>query len=177
MDNVSFITKILDYFAKPVNYSVLVSVFLISLVLYSLNLLPKEILINLKIANFLDDFSFIIFLILVSTFFLILVQSIYYISMKINKKIEMRRFKKKRNEIFEDKDCVKLLEEMYRVHPRSINYPTDNYCIKILSQYHFIVLASRSGYMDFSGKEIFPYILQPETVKMIKRRLENQEIQ
>ncbi|MFZ8101167.1 hypothetical protein HFD07_13200 [Staphylococcus arlettae] len=173
MDNISFVTKILDYFGKPKNFSVLIAVFLISFALYSLNLLSKEILINLKIANFLDDFSFIIFLILISTFFLILVQTIYYISMKVNEKNKMRHFKKNRNEIFEDEDCLKVLEEMYSVHPKSMNYSTDNYCIRILSQYHFIILASRSGYMDFSGKEIFSYILQPETVKMMKKRLED----
>lgn len=174
MENVSLATKILDYISKPVNFSILVSVFLISFVLYSLNLLSKEMLVNLKIANFLDNFSFVIFLILVSTFFLILVQSIYYIGGKINEKIKMRRFKKNQNEIFEDEDCLQVLIEMYHAHPRSIDYPINNYCIKLLSQYHLIVLASSSGYMDFTGKQIFPYILQPETVKMIKR-LENEK--
>lgn len=172
MDNISLITKILDYFSKLKNFSVLMAVFLTSFVLYSLNLLSEDTLKNLKISNFLDDFSFILFLILVSTFFLILVQTIYYISMKVKEKNNMRHFKKNQSEILEDEDCLKVLEEMYSVHPESMTYASDNYCIKLLSQYHFITLASRHGYTNFTGKNKYRFILQPKTVKMMKKRSE-----
>lgn len=171
IENVSIVTKILDFLAKPRNFSVLVSIFLISLAMYSLNFLSEQILINLKINDFLNGFSFIIFLFLVGTFFLILVQVVYFFGGKIDSFLKNRRFKEVQKEVFEDEDCFKILKEMYEEHPNSVDYPIDHYCVRLLSQNKLIVLASRSGYMGYSGKQIFPYILQPETVKMLKKKL------
>lgn len=169
MENVSTVTKILDYLSKPINFSILISLFLISGVVYSLNFLSEDILRNLKIYDFLNNFSFIIFLILISTFFLISVQVVYYIGRKINKKIKVKRFKKLQNKVFEDEDCKEVLLQMYQQHPNSVECPADNYCIKLLSHYNLIVLASNVGYMGYNGEQIFPYVLQAETVKKLKK--------
>jgi len=172
MENVSTITKILDYLSKPVNFSILVATFLISLVVYLLNFLPIEILETLKISNFLNNFSFVIFLILISSFFILLIQIVYFLGRIINKRVKVKRFKKLQKEVLEDEHCFGILKEMYKKHPQSVDYPIDNYCVKVLSQYGLIIMASRSGYMDFTGKQVFPYILQPETVKKLQKRFE-----
>lgn len=170
MENVSIITKILEYLSKPVNFSILVATFFISLVVYLLNFLPIEILERLKINEFLNNFSFILFLILISSFFVLLIQIIYFLGRKISANIKAKRFKKIQKEVLEDEHCLELLKEMYEKHPQSVDYPIDNYCVKVLSQYRLIILASRSGYMEFTGKQVFPYILQPETLKTLKQR-------
>lgn len=169
MENVSTVTKILDYLSKPINFSILVSLFLISGVVYSLNFLSEDMLRKLKIYDFLNNFSFIIFLILISTIFLIFVQIVYYIGRKINNKIKVKRFKKLQNKVFEDEDCKKVLLHMYEEHPNSVDCPVDNYCIRLLSQHNLIVLASNMGHMGYNGEQIFPYILQTETVKKLKK--------
>lgn len=175
MENVSTVTKILEYLSKPINFSILISLFLISGVVYLLNFLSDEILIQLKIYDFLNNFSFIIFLILISTFFLILVQLVYYIGRKIDKKIKVKRFKKLQKKVFEDQDCKKVLLQMYQQHPNSVDCPVDNYCIKMLSQYNLIVLASNMGHMGYNGEQIFPYVLQAETVKKLNYESRNFE--
>src|SRR5699024_3149483 len=124
----------------------------------------------MKIEDFLESFSFYIFLIVVVTFFLLLVQGLYLAVEKIKEYRSNKRYKEHQEEIFEDEHCIKILEHMYEKHPESVMYPADNQCIKLLSQYNLILRPHTSGVITRTGSQRYYYVLQPETVKMIKQR-------
>lgn len=170
MENVPVLTKILDFIFKPMNFIIVIAIFLTSITVYLLNFLPEKILEIMKIEGFLEDFSFYIFLIVVITFFLLLVQGIYLAGKKIKEYVGNRRYKKHQKEVFQDEYCFKILEDMYEQHPQSMMFPEDNQCIKLLRQYNLIVRPHNTGIMTRMGSQRYHYVLQPETVKMIKQR-------
>src|SRR5699024_8721983 len=101
----------------------------------------------MKIEDFLESFSFYIFLIVVVTFFLLLVQGLYLGVEKIKEYRSNKRYKENQEEIFEIEHCIKLL-----------------------SQYKLILRPHTSGVITRTGSQRYYYVLQPETVKMIKQR-------
>lgn len=164
------IAKILDFLSKPINFTILIAFFLTSLILTLMNFLPKVMLDRLHITWFLINYSFVIFIILIASFFFLIVQ----IGALVIKKREDKKFgeylKENKDKLFEDEEALKILKVLYDSHPYAYELPYLNQKVKLLQQFGLITPAINSWHVDPFNPTI-PYILQPEAEERIKEEL------
>ncbi|MCG1083381.1 super-infection exclusion protein B [Staphylococcus epidermidis] len=164
------IAKILDFLSKPINFTILIAFFLTSLILTLMNFLPKVMLDRLHITWFLINYSFVIFIILIASFFFLIVQ----IGTIVIKKREDKKFgeylRENKDKLFEDEEALKILKVLYDRHPQACELPYLNQKVKLLKQFGLITPAINSWHVDPFNPRI-PYILQPEAEERIKEEL------
>ena len=68
------IGKILEFISKPINFTVLLATFLTTSLLTGMNFFNESVLEKIHINKFLQNYGFIIFILLIASFFLLIVQ-------------------------------------------------------------------------------------------------------
>jgi len=164
------IAKILDFLSKPINFPILIAFFLTSLILTLMNFLPKGILDRLHITWFLINYSFVIFIVLIASFFFLIVQ----IGAIVIKKKKDKKFgeylRKNKDKLFEDEEALKILKVLYDRHPQACELPCLNQKVKLLQQFGLITPAI-NNWRSNQFNPTLPYILQPEAEERIKEEL------
>lgn len=163
-------SKIIDILVNPINKFLVIATFLTSLLLFLFNFLPEDILNRTRMLDFFNQYTYILVIVMVFTFFLLIVQE----SAKWYKKREDKKFaeffRNEQDKLFEDKDAKMFLNYLYESHPQSALLPKNNQKVKLLVQYQLIHQASSiqlvPGYE--TNNPSFPYILQPYAEEKLK---------
>lgn len=162
--------KVLDILGKPINFDILLASLLTSLVLLMTNFLSEKYLVKFHLEKFLNNYNPYILLVFFVSLFLIVI----HFGSKKRKEKNDRAFddflKKQQDELFEDEDALNILAQLYRYHPRAVKLPMYNQKVLLLEQYQLITKAISQAVVNMSDPE-FPYILQPEAERRIKKEL------
>lgn len=167
----SLIGKIIDFISKPLNTTILAGIFLTSGFIFIFNFLPEEILIRMNLLTFLNDYNYIVFISLVASFFLLIIQGITMIFKREKDKKFNKYIKKNQEELFNDEEAYKVLEFMYQRHPEQTNLPIQNQKVMLLHQFGLITRVSDGIYVEGAqnlNDPYFPFVLQPVAEKRLK---------
>lgn len=165
--------KIIDFLSKPINMGVLIAVFLTSVVMFSLNFISEEILLRMKLLNFLDRYNYIIFIFLIASFFVLVIQIIIISFNVFVKKSKGRKIQKnlriQREKLFNDPYAREILMHLYKSHPQPADLPYLNQKVKLLEQFDLIIRVNEVTLISpFETNNIyFAYVLQPIAEEMI----------
>lgn len=166
----TLISKIIDVFLNPLNTFFVIGLFLTSLVFFSFNFFPEKILKRIKMTEFLNQYTYIVIIVMLLTFFLLVIQ----LGMAWYKKRENKKFgeflQREQDKLFEDRDAKLFLNQLYENHPQSVPLPKNNQKVKLLLQYQLIHQASSIQLVTAYGANdpYFPYILQPGAEEKMK---------
>ncbi|MGK0555225.1 super-infection exclusion protein B [Macrococcus capreoli] len=152
--------KILDIISKPINFSILIAIFLTSLLLFLSNFLSPDIILKLKIEEMQNKYNYIIAIVLIASFFLLIVQSTSMLYKKYEDNKAVTQYKKIQEELFKDSDALEILWYLYETHPQARELPYLNQKVKLLNQYGIIIPAT-SQWLTHAYSPSMPYVLQP----------------
>lgn len=166
-----FLSKLMDIFRKPVNFSFLLAIFLTSLFLACFNFLPLKYLHRFHLEKFFNSYNYLILIVLFISFFLL----IFHLGSVKKKKKEDKEFNefysKEQDKLFRDEDSLEILRYLYQHHPNAAPLPIYNQKVKLLEQYGLIAMASS---MTITSEEnpleypSFPYVLTPFAEEKLK---------
>lgn len=170
--------KILDSFvkflSKTSNIGVLTAIFMTSLfLLLGRIFLPKEIMVNLSMDLFYDQYVPIVVIVFFVSFFLLTAQLFPMLHKKIKAKMKARELKKIHKELFEDPDCKVFLIKLYQGKNDPVLLPDYNQKVLMLRQSGMIIRLSNQtiGRVSDLHNPMLPYVLQTFTEEMIKKEL------
>ncbi|HDF0062274.1 MULTISPECIES: super-infection exclusion protein B [Staphylococcus] len=163
------IGKILDFISKPISFTILFALFLTTLLLTSINFLPSKYLEKIHATKFLSDYGSIIFVLMVISFFILIIQLISLVIKKIDDIRMKRAFRKMQNDFFKDEESLEILEKLYKNHPEAVFLSYTNQKVKLLNQYGLITPAVSKWYSRASQLTM-PYILQPVAEEKMKQK-------
>lgn len=164
-------SKIIDILVNPIYKFLVIAMFLTSLLLFLFNFLPEDILNRTHMLGFFNQYTYILVLVMVFTFFLLIVQE----SAKWHKKREDKKFaeflQNEQDKLFEDENAKMFLNQLYECHPQSVPLPRNNQKVKLLLQYQLIHQASSIQLVTAYGANdpYFPYILQPSAEEKLRQ--------
>lgn len=164
----------MDFISKPINTAVLIGLFLTSAFIFLFNFLPEEILIRMNLLKFLINYNFVVFIVLVGSFFFLVIQLITIaLKRKEDKKIA-KWIEQEQEKLFTDEYAYSILLYMYKYHPNPAQLPINNQKVKLLKQFELIQRTSNGVFVE--GVEAlydpkFPFVLQP----IAEKRLKNDE--
>lgn len=164
------ISKIIENLLKPINFNVLVGFFLTCVLLFSFNFFPKKLLIRIRMWEFFNQYTYIIVIIMIVSFFLLVVQAFDKFREKRKDKKIAKYLKNEQDKLFNDPDAMYFLNLLYENHPNSVSLPIHNQKVKVLSQYKLIHQTSKKQVMtlyDMNNPK-FPFVLQPYAEKKMK---------
>lgn len=161
------VSKLLDIMSKPINFSILIAIFLTSTLLFSINFLPASIIKQLQLENLLLKYNSIILVILISSFFLSIVQIISMLYKKFEDRKLQKYIKETHKNLFNDEDSLKILFYLYETHPHARELPYLNQKVRLLNQYGLIVPAMNQWHTNPFEPSV-PYILQPIAENKLK---------
>lgn len=160
--------KFIDVLGKPINFNIMLASFLTSLFLLATNFLPIKYLKRLHLEKFLDSYNYIVLIVFFVSFFLLIIHFSARLS-KRKKDIAFQKFySKQQDSMFQDRQALEILEELYREHPDAVRLPMYNQKVKLLEQYGLITKASNQAVVNMSHPT-FPYILQPIAEDRLKK--------
>lgn len=167
-----FFTEILT---KPIRYGVLVATLLTTLILFLFPYsLPSEMIFGSSLLTFLDKYSGIIFIVFIASFFLLICQAIPDLYNRFQRRKNVEGVKKIQEDLYKEPDVQQILLRLYRANGAPVSLVKNHQKVKLLEQYHMIVRVSDT--IIFSGYDLdnaeFPYILQFETEKRIRKHLD-----
>ncbi|MEI7414507.1 super-infection exclusion protein B [Staphylococcus hominis] len=168
----SGIGKILEFVSKPINFTVLLATFLTTLLLTGMNFFNESVLEKIHINKFLQNYGFIIFILLIASFFLLIVQVGANIIKKRKDKKFFKYFKENQDRLFNDEEALIILKKLYDNHPHAVQLPYLNQKVRLLQQFQLITPAVSSWETNAINPHM-PYMLQPEAEKRIKDKLKN----
>lgn len=167
----NLISKIIDFISKPINTIIIAAIFLTSLIIFSLNFMPEEILKRVHLLDFLINYSYMVLIVMVTSFFLFIVQGIPVISEWLKRRKIKKVIEKNQNELFEDPDALRILVYLYGGHPNPVKLPRNNQKVKLLSHFGLIVAVNSreviEWYEDLNNPNV-SYVLQPVAEKKLK---------
>lgn len=163
------IGKILDFISKPISFTVLFALFLTTLLLTSMNFLPSKYLEKIHATKFLSDYGSIIFVVMVISFFILIIQLISLVIKKIEDVKMKRTFRKIQDDFFKDEESLEILEKLYENHPEAVLLSYTNQKVKLLNQYGLITPAVGKWATPVSRLSM-PYILQPVAEEKMKKK-------
>lgn len=166
----NLVSKILEFLMNPMNKIVVIATFLSSLLLFSFNFIPEKLLIRTHMLNFFNQYTFIIVIIMIFTFFLLIIQTIAGLYKSIGDRKIRKRIEKEQEKLFNDHDALIFLKLLYEHHPQSVNLPLYNQKVKLLEQF---LLIKRVGNMQLAAvyeinNPSLPYVLQPHAEERMK---------
>lgn len=160
--------KVLDVLGKPINFDVLLASLLTSLALLMTNFFSEKYLVRFHLERFLNNYNPYILMVFFVSLFLIVI----HFGSKKRKEKKDKAFseyiKKQQDDLFQDKDALVILDELYKYHPRAVNLPMRNQKVLLLQQYQLITRATNQAVVSDMTDPEFPYILQPEAERRIK---------
>lgn len=160
--------KVLDILGKPINFDILLASLLTSLALLMTNFLSKKYLIRFHLEKFLNNYNSYILIVFFVSLFLIVIHFGSKKRKEKNDKAFNKYMKKEQDDLFQDKDALEILSELYKYHPRAVNLPMYNQKVLLLQQYQLITKATSQAIVFDATDPEFPYILQPEAERRIK---------
>lgn len=169
-----FLNSLFNFLSKPINLGVLVAIFMTSLVLLGGQIfLPEEIIINLSLDSFYDQYIPVVLIIFFVSFFLLIVQLFSMGYKKIENTKAKRSLKEYHKKLFEDPDCWEILLKIYRQKNDPVYLPEHNQKVILLRQSGMIVRVTNQiiGYLEEFENPMFPYVLQTFAEKMVKEKL------
>lgn len=163
--------KVIDFLSKPINISIVIAVFLTSLVVTSFNFLSEEILVRVKLLTFLNEYGYIFVICLIGSFFFLIIQVVMMFLKKKEDEKRMAYFEEQQEDLFNDPDAYAILKYLYSRHPENGKLPIHNQKVKLLSQFGLIVRVSNQVNIEFHEMDnpMFPYILQPVAEKRLRK--------
>lgn len=172
-----FFNSLFNFLSKPMNLGVLLAIFMTSLVLLLGRIfLPEEVIVNLSLDSFYDQYIPIVLIIFFVSFFLFIVQIFPMLYKKIERKQNAKRLEKQHKELLEDPECYKILMELYQQKSNPVLLPEYNQKVLLLRQNGMILRVTNQiigRVSDFTNPR-FPYILQPFAEILIKEKLNEQ---
>lgn len=172
----NLIGKAIDTLSKPGNTTIVAALFLTSLLIFSLNFLPEKILTRMNILSFLNNYGYIVVIVLVLSCFILLIQGLTWNYNRLKDKKFHKYMKKQQDDLFNDSDAYKILEYMYESHPEPVKLPHNNQKVKLLRQYQLIILASNQSYLNWYedlNNPMIPYLLQPIAEKRLEKLMKD----
>ena len=166
------IGKILEFISKPINFTVLLATFLTTSLLTGMNFFNESVLEKIHINKFLQNYGFIIFILLIASFFLLIVQVGAHIIKKRKDKKFFEYFKENQDRLFNDEEALIILKKLYDNHPQAVQLSYLNQKVRLLQQFQLITPAVSSWETSAIDTHM-PYMLQPEAEKRIKDKLKN----
>lgn len=164
------ISKIIDLFLKPSNTGVLIGFFLTSIFIFSFNFLPENLLIRIKMLNFLNKYTYIFVIIMIASFFLLVVQIIGMIVKKIKERKVYKFIRQQQEDLYNDPEAMRYLNHLYEHHPNAAKLPIYNQKVKMLEQYKLIHRTTNK--IIATNYEIenpyFPFLIQPHAERKMK---------
>lgn len=149
---------------------IVLSVFIGSILILLMNLIPVDILNKFSILNWLPTINHIVFFMLLISLFVGLYHIIVYIHKKYieyeeNKKSKekLEEIKQDQEELFKDKYAMEVLKKIYDRHPDAEYLSIHNQKILLLEQYFLIKRTNNMIYRH----EFAPYVLQPVAEKRL----------
>lgn len=170
MINTSLVEKTIDFLSKPINTTIIAALFLTSVFIFGFNFIPEEILERMNLLNFLNEYNHFVFIALVASFFLLVIQGLTRLIKKKKDKDFAAYYKGQQEELFNDPHAYDILKYMYEHHPNQVKLPIQNQKVKLLRQYGLIVLASNETMVEWyeADDPRFPFVLQPVAEKKLK---------
>lgn len=167
----SFFNKLLDFISKPINTTVVAALFLTSGFIFMFNFLPEQILIRMNLLDFLIDYNFVFFIVLVGSFFFLVIQLIARYFKRKKDKAVGEYIERERENLFNDEDAYEILAYLYSKHPNPVYLPIHNQKVLLLKQYELIQRVSSGVFVE--GVEAlqnprFPFVLQPISERRLK---------
>lgn len=155
---------------------IVLSVFIGSILILLMNLIPVDILNKFSILNWLPTINHIVFFMLLISLFVGLYHIIVYIHKKYieyeeNKKSKekIEEIKQAQEELFNNKDAMKVLKKIYDSHPDAEYLCIHNQKVLLLEQYFLIKRTTEEVYRN----KFAPYVLQPVAEKRLNEVYEN----
>ncbi|EAA0242916.1 hypothetical protein A6C07_14490 [Listeria monocytogenes] len=169
--------KIIDFIANPLSLTVIIAIFLTSIVTFLGNFLPINMQKKFHLVDFYNSWNFIVLLTLLLSFFLIIVQVITLVRKKRNSRQFKKYMEETRNELINDPKVFSILKEMYENHPQPTLLPIYNQKVILLNQYELITRTTNSYPMDYTNlhNPHMPYVLQPVAEKILIEKLNVKE--
>jgi len=159
--------KVIDVLGKPINFNIMLASLLTSFVLLATNFLPIKYLKRLHLEKFLDNYNYIVLIVFFVSFFLLVIHTSSRIA-KRKKDIAFDKFySKQQDSLFQDKEALKILEDLYAEHPKAVYLYMYNQKVKLLEQYGLITKATSQAVVNMNNPH-FPYILQPIAEEKLK---------
>lgn len=124
----------------------------------------------MNLLLFLNEYNYIVFIVLVSSFFILIIQGVAGFLKRKKNKAFAYFYKEQQEELFNDHHAFQILEYMYEKHPEQVKLPIQNQKVKLLHQYGLIVLASKEVLAEWYHLDNphFPFVLQPVAEKKLK---------
>lgn len=166
-----FLTTMLT---KKIRYTVLIALILSVLALLFVPvILPDNISYLVGIVNFLNKYSAIFFIVLFISFFLFIAQLVSDIYESIQTRKRVENIRKIQIGLYDDQRVWNILLKLYYANGVSVPLVRSNQHVLLLEQYFMISRTSDTTFFygdDLSTAE-FNYVLQPETEKYIRNKL------
>ncbi|MCE4988083.1 super-infection exclusion protein B [Staphylococcus haemolyticus] len=156
-------SKIIDVLVNPINKFIVIAAFFTSLLLFLFNFLPIDLLKRTNMLGFLNRYTFIVVIIMIFTFFILIIQECAR-RYKLKKDKEFNEFfKKEQDKLIQDKYARLILNQLFENRPNSVHLPSNNQKVQLLIQYQLIHRTSSLQIVTAYGANDphFPYVLQP----------------
>ena len=170
MINTSLVEKVIDFLSKPINTTIIAALFLTSAFIFAFNFVPEETLERMNLLSFLNEYNYIVFIALVGSFFILVIQGVAGFLKRKKDKEFAAFYKEQQEDLFNDSYAFQILEYMYEKHPEQVKLPIQNQKVKLLNQYGLIVLAGKETLAEWYNLDDphFPFVLQPIAEKKLK---------
>lgn len=168
MTNTSLLGKVIDFLSKPINTTIIAALFFTSAFIFSFNFLPEEILKRMNLLNFLNEYNYIVFIALVGSFFILVIQGISRIFERRKDRAFGNYYKEQQEKLFNDPDAYHYLEVLYEYHPNHVLLPYYNQKVRLLEQFGLIVRTTNTWHTDMRMPSA-PYVLQPIAEERLKK--------
>ena len=159
------IEKILSSFSTM---SLLIAVNWTSLLLLLANFLPNIYLERLHLANFFNNYCYIVVIVFIISFFLSIWSGICFVRKKYQDKKFNEYYTKCQDDFFKDPEALKILYELWQASPDPVWFSMMNQKIKLLKQYGLIANAANQVAVANINNPMVPYILQPVAEEKLK---------
>lgn len=168
MKNLDTIDKLINMLGNPIAFFFTLATFLSSLCILLAGFLPYSFLKRMHYIDIYDKYGGTIFIIVVVSFFFLIVQSGMICVKRKRDKEFCEYFIKQQNNLLKDPDAIDILKYLYATHPNARLLSYNNQKVRLLEQFELIIKTVNTAYMDDINNPLFPYILQPKAEEKIK---------
>ncbi|GAB2496576.1 hypothetical protein GCM10008929_17590 [Alkalibacterium psychrotolerans] len=162
------------FISKPINFAILLSFFVTSAILVSMNFWSTETLRRLNMINFLNEFTGYLMVTLFLSLFLIVFQVSAMIITKRKDKVVNEKIEKWRIDAVNDPHCWTILYRLYKNEGNPVKLPINNRHVISLTNLEMIVRVGTQVYVQ-SQDELenprFPYVLQAFGQDLVEKKI------
>lgn len=165
------------FISKPINFVILLSIFITSLLLVFSNFLSPETKDILHLTNFLEEYTGYLVAILTLSFFFIIFQGLSMIITKYKETKFRKNMEEMRINMLDDEVAWEILHHLYKQNGEPVELPYFHATINQLTTLQMIVrMNNQIGiYSEEQLKNpYFQYVLQAPGKALVEKRLRNE---